>query len=152
MIRPLSLGLLGALWAIPASAASALYPAWAAALLAGSPVVSLGPPAQVACGLTDVVTHPYSSADVFLADIPAPARVGHPATLMNMTFTNGRVMSDPIVFARLTGSTADAIDCWLVGTTEANSRLVVHIVGLHIVPDGSTVTITWNPTYGLFTL
>lgn len=93
-------------------------------------------------------------AHQFLADVPAPARVGTPAALVNKTSTIGIADADDVVFVALAGPSCEAILIYKDTGLEATSRLIWYCdtgVGLPFQPGGTNVTLTWS-AQGIFKL
>jgi len=100
--------------------------------------------------LVDTTVYTFNATHVFLADIPALARVGDPGLLSNLRVDNGVFRADNLVLTPLTGTAHAAIIYEDTGV-EATSPLMFYndqSVDLPITGDGSPQLLKWNDGEG----
>lgn len=90
------------------------------------------------------------STDQYLSDIPSNAIKGTSNNLSNVTNTNGILDADDISISH-DGSSFNAMAMYQVGSSNANSRLIIYIDNSDGLPfEGSnssiTITIFWSNT------
>jgi hypothetical protein len=91
-----------------------------------------------------------SNSDQFVSDIPSAAIKTRSSNLSGITSTNGVLNADDVSIVH-GGGYFDAIVCYQVGSTDANSRLFFYIDSSPGLPyegsnSSSTITIIWSNT------
>jgi hypothetical protein len=103
--------------------------------------------ATIKCVLIDQADDTPTTADDFLNDIAAAARVGTPQTLGTKTTTGGVFDAADVTFPSVTGDVSEGILIYEDTGDEATSHLIAYIdtaTGLPVTPNGGNITITWD--------
>lgn len=131
--------------------ASALYPAFKAALLAADLDVLAD---NIKVVLVDTADYTYSAAHDFLDDVPAGARVATSGNLASKTATGGVFDAADVTLTAVTGDPSEALIIYKDTGSAATSNLIAYIdsaTGLPVTPNSGDVTISWNAS-GIFAL
>ena len=103
--------------------------------------------AVIKCVLIDQADDTPTTADDFLNDIAAAARVGTPQTLGTKTTTGGVFDAADVTFPSVTGDVCEGILIYEDTGNEATSHLIAYIdtaTGLPVTPNGGNITVTWD--------
>jgi hypothetical protein len=96
----------------------------------------------------DTADYTYSDTHDMLNDVAAGSRVGTATALSNITYTNGVLDSDTVVFSGVTGDVSEAAIFFLDTGVESTSPLVLYYdsatSGLPLTPNGSDVNLNPN--------
>lgn len=131
-----------------AAHAGNVYPLWKQEVMQATSNTSLA--GTVKCQLA-TSTYTYSAAHQFLSDLSG--LISSAQTLASKTYVNGKFTAAAITFTAVTvGSTATQVVCWVDTGTAGTSKLVVDLTGISVVTNGGDIQITFDATYGLFTL
>jgi hypothetical protein len=87
---------------------------------------------------------PNFTTDDFLADVPAPARIGTATALANTTVTDGVFDADNTTMAAVTGDQFEHILLYLHTGSDATAKLVCLIDVAATTPNGGDIEIQWD--------
>jgi hypothetical protein len=98
--------------------------------------------------LVDTGTYtPSSSADQYLSDIAAGARIATSGNLSGKSTTGGVFDADDVTFSAVTGASVEAVVLYKDTGVAGTSRLIAYIdsvTGFPFTPSGADVTIVWD--------
>ena len=103
--------------------------------------------AVIKCVLIDQADDTPTTADDFLDDVAAAARVGTPQTLGTKTTTGGVFDAADVTFPSVTGDVCEGLLIYEDTGVEGTSHLIAYIdtaTGLPVTPNGGNITVTWD--------
>ena len=103
--------------------------------------------ATIKCVLIDQADDTPTTADDFLDDVAAAARVGTPQTLGTKTTTGGVFDAADVTFPSVTGDVCEGLLIYEDTGVEGTSHLIAYIdtaTGLPVTPNGGNITVTWD--------
>ena len=100
--------------------------------------------------LVDQAAYSVNASHEFLASITAPARVGSPVDVTGRVVTaEGGCDANDLTFSTVSGPSAEAVVLYIVGASDADSKLIAYIdqaTGLPVTPNTGDIRVVWAET------